>query len=139
MKLKLIAKTVVFNTDGQVLLLRRSPTDERRPGEWDFPGGGVDRGEDILAGAARELREEAGLDCPLSSFRLVFAATEPFPPTNQSITRFLCVVRLPREYPVTLSFEHDEYKWVDVATALVDFPHFFFGRGLRYAQEHGLL
>lgn len=44
----------------RVLLVQRSPTDSM-PLRWEVPGGAVDAGETILAGAAREVREEAGL------------------------------------------------------------------------------
>lgn len=44
----------------RVLLVQRSPTDSM-PLKWEIPGGAVDAGETILAGAAREVREETGL------------------------------------------------------------------------------
>lgn len=46
---------VVFDPDGRVLLIRH------RKGEWVFPKGHVDAGEDHLATAVREVEEEAGL------------------------------------------------------------------------------
>ena len=50
---------VVFNSEGLVWLGRRvgSPG----PYNWQFPQGGVDQGEDLLAAAKRELREETGI------------------------------------------------------------------------------
>lgn len=45
----------------RVLLIQRSSTDSM-PDLWEIPGGAVDAGETILAGAAREVREETGLD-----------------------------------------------------------------------------
>ena len=46
---------VVFDPDGRVLLIRH------RKGEWVFPKGHVDPGEDHLAAALREVEEEAGV------------------------------------------------------------------------------
>ncbi len=46
--------------DGKVLLIRRA----RPPGAgmWSIPGGHIELGEDIMEAAARELKEETGLE-----------------------------------------------------------------------------
>lgn len=58
------AKVAVVRSDGQLLLLRRSQHDERRPGELDFPGGEVLVHEDETdeAAARRETTEETNLN-----------------------------------------------------------------------------
>lgn len=136
MKAKTIAKTILLNDKNHVLLLRRSATDTRRPGEWDFPGGGIETGEDITAGVAREIGEEAGLSIATADLRLLYAATEAY--ETESVTRLLFLAKA-QNLPVRLSFEHDLYKWVDVETALKEFPHPFYGAGLAYARDHNLL
>lgn len=50
---------VLFNHDGRVWLGRRANTPG--PFNWQFPQGGVDRGEDLLDAAKRELQEETGV------------------------------------------------------------------------------
>lgn len=56
------AHVLVFNTQGEVFLQKRSMRKDRQPGLWDSSASGhVDSGEDYDACAARELREELGL------------------------------------------------------------------------------
>ena len=50
---------VLFNHDGRVWLGRRTNTPG--PFNWQFPQGGVDKGEDLLDAARRELKEETGV------------------------------------------------------------------------------
>ena len=52
---------VVIIKDGNVLIMKRSSTDEWMPGHYGLPGGKLDAGEDPLEAAARECKEEANL------------------------------------------------------------------------------
>lgn len=49
---------IVTNLTGDVLLLKHS----YGPDVWSLPGGGLGRGEEPLAAARREVREELGVD-----------------------------------------------------------------------------
>ncbi len=55
---------VLFNAQGLVLVARRAPQPGRdsAAGAWQFPQGGLDRGEDPRQGVMRELAEELGTD-----------------------------------------------------------------------------
>ncbi|KAL7904263.1 NUDIX domain-containing protein [Trichoderma velutinum] len=51
----------IFDAQGRVLLVQRAAHDSM-PNLWETPGGAVDSGDgSILAGCAREVKEEAGL------------------------------------------------------------------------------
>ena len=57
---KVAVGTILQNEEKHILLLRRAI--EPGHGKWVFPGGYVDRGEQVMVAAVREAREEAGLD-----------------------------------------------------------------------------
>jgi len=53
---------LVFNKKGELLLQKRSMDKDVAPGKWDTSvGGHVDPGEELLAAAAREMKEELGI------------------------------------------------------------------------------
>ncbi len=54
-----LAAACVIERDGQTLMVRRAV--QTGYGLWSMPGGYVDRGEPVEAGAAREVVEETGL------------------------------------------------------------------------------
>jgi len=55
------AACVIRDAAGRVLLVRRAPG-QFGAGRWCFPCGFVEWGEDVRAAAAREAREEAGVE-----------------------------------------------------------------------------
>jgi len=62
-----VAHVLVFDDEGRLLLQKRSATKDVQPGKWDTSvGGHLARGEDYLSAAVREMREELGVDTPLT-------------------------------------------------------------------------
>lgn len=55
-----VFKTYHDDPAHRILLVQRSASDSM-PNRWEIPGGAVDPGETILAGAVREVLEESGL------------------------------------------------------------------------------
>ncbi len=136
MNLQTVAKTALLNPHGKVLLLKRSLTDVKRPGEWDFAGGQIDPGEEISQGAIREILEETGIKLHIADLTLVYAGTVAY--DELSVTRLLFLAKAP-SLDITLSEEHEEFAWVDSKYAIEKFPHPFYSVGLKYAQDHELL
>ena len=110
-----LAKTILMNSAGQVLLLQRSPNDPTRALEWDLPGGRVDAGEDMTEAAVRETAEEAGIVIAPERLSLAYAMTEV---TEHGNTSWLFFTGLTEAAEVALSHEHVAYEWVTLDKAL---------------------
>ena len=68
---KVAVGTVIGDEQGRVVLVSRAI--EPGYGLWVFPGGYVDRGEEVTVAAIREAREEAGLDIQLSGLVNIYS------------------------------------------------------------------
>lgn len=60
---KLAVGTIITDEQNRVVLVKRAI--DPGYGKWVFPGGYVDRGEEVRAAAVREAREETGLEVRL--------------------------------------------------------------------------
>lgn len=68
---KVAVGTVIVTADDRIVLVRRAI--EPGYGLWVFPGGYVDRGEEITVAAIREAREEAGLEVRLEGLINIYS------------------------------------------------------------------
>ncbi len=68
---KVAVGTVITTADDRIVLVRRAI--EPGYGLWVFPGGYVDRGEEVTVAAIREAREEAGLDVRLDGLINIYS------------------------------------------------------------------
>ena len=68
---KVAVGTIIRTSDARLVLVRRAI--EPGYGLWVFPGGYVDRGEEITAAAIREAREEAGLEVRLDGLVNIYS------------------------------------------------------------------
>ena len=88
---------------------------------WDFPKGRVEPGEDPLAAARREVREETLIEDLEFNWGEVYRQTGPY--ANRKIARYyLAATRIEKiTLPVSPELgrpEHDEWRWVDRDRAL---------------------
>ena len=91
----------VIERDGRYLLARR-----RDIGWWNLPGGGLEAGETVDEGLAREVREEVGVEIEI--VRLVGVYSKPG--KQEVVLTFLCRLRDPQAQPTT-SEEVSEVAW----------------------------
>ena len=138
MRIRTFAKTILVNDDAKVLVLRRSKSDTRRPGETDFAGGEIEPDEGIVDGAVREIREEVGIEVSRNVMQLIYTGTSVYNDSETIVNRLLYIAHIPN-HQITLSFEHDQYMWLFPSEVLKDFPHPFYGEGLRFAITHKLI
>jgi 8-oxo-dGTP pyrophosphatase MutT (NUDIX family) len=111
-----------------------------RPGDWEFPKGGVEGDEELQQTAIREVKEEAGVE----DFRLVDGFREDYSyvfeanGTTIHKTVHLFIARS-FEASAELSREHRDLQWRDyeqaINTITQDGPREIFKRAHQYLDE----
>ncbi len=138
MRTDVVLKALVVNEKDEILILRRSDTDVRRPLQWDLPGGHLDDSEEMYAGIEREILEETGL--LVTGTHAIYSKTEVRRwENNEANLVFVLYASHAIGTDVKISTEHTEYAWktVEEALKLYDYPtHIEF---LTYVLEHKLV
>lgn len=102
-------KALILNTRGEILVVYRTETAPTRPNEWDIPGGELEFGEAATEGMTREILEETGLSVStLEPFYIETVMAEDQENFWVLVTYHARAVT----NDVTLSYEHNDYKWV---------------------------
>jgi len=104
---------IVVRRAGEFLVVHRSPENDAY---WHQIAGGVEEGETFAEAAARELREETGLDATVEPL------DAPFDYEGVHVETFLASA--PAGWEPTLDWEHDDYRWLrrDEAAELLFWP-----------------
>jgi ADP-ribose pyrophosphatase YjhB (NUDIX family) len=84
---RLHASVLIADSSGRVLIVQEAKPQTRE--RWNLPGGHVEQGEGIVVGAAREMREETGLDVPLTALLGIY--------TSEAAVRFVFLAALGNE------------------------------------------
>lgn len=109
-KIGVSQKAIIFDGNGKTLTIRRSKTSPTRPFYWDLPGGILDFGEDAKEAIMREIKEETDLE--VKNLSIIDVATWH---EGDSYWVTICYSAQPIDTKVTLSYEHDDFKWVSPA------------------------
>ena len=138
MEHRVVAKVVVVNNEGKILLLRRSDTDVRRPLQWDIPGGHTDENELAEEAAVRETKEEAGIDLHARNLQLVYALSDVVQ-DDLNVTWLFFVGHIQGEPAVTISSEHKEFAWMTLDEAIAEIDYERQKVAFTYIRDHHLL
>ena len=107
----LVVKLIVYDKENNILLLQRSKKTPRPLG-WDFPGGGVDKGEDPETAGRREVFEETGLVVKkLNLLNTFYGNIREEDYVSIGYSAFT------EDTNVTLSWEHKAHKWMTLSRA----------------------
>lgn len=135
---------LIINSENKIFLGLRDGTSDH----WQFPQGGVDKGETFEAAAIREFSEELGVDARLGKFIQFLNSThtydfdEPRDYGGESFagqTQKYAVIRfLGKDEDIKLKDTQDpefsEFKWVDVGSVL-NLAHLIRREGYKKAVE----
>lgn len=124
----LVAEVVVRHQDGTFLVTRRGEDLPNAPGLWQAgAGGSVCKGESLLEGALRELREETGI-VAAALFPLYRVHSEE---RHAIYGGFLCVTGMPKDAVRLQAGETADYRWLNRMELEVLVASDFFVPGLR--------
>ena len=115
--MKIVAKALITNVDGKILVLTRSSSHPLYPHHLDFPGGEVNSDETGVMGVIREINEETGLVIKAEYINILFqkqiASHKVYETYSTTIDQSSPEIRL--------SWEHDQYTWM-TETELLRLP-----------------
>lgn len=108
---------LLLDKDNKFLLIQRTSKDDSLPGFWELPSGGIDEGEPVKESAARETKEEVGID--ISKYELKQVDSEKYSLTKENgdiknVKETTFLVKLEEQLKVILSEEHVAYQWVNL-------------------------
>jgi ADP-ribose pyrophosphatase YjhB (NUDIX family) len=105
---------VVVNDAGEILMIRRTDNDN-----WAVPGGAIDLGESVAQAAARETREESGIECEISGIVGIYSDPKHvlLYTSNGEVRQEFSIVLTARPLSgqPTPSSESSEVRWVPVS------------------------
>lgn len=129
-----VAFTLVDNVPHFLLIQRANDPGK---GQWAFPGGFVDKDEDLMEAAMRELREETGLaGVPLHQFH---AFGEPGrDPRGHTVSVAYCCVAPPSKQAIEAADDAADARWFplsDPPSLAFDHDHIL-EKALQFLKRH---
>lgn len=102
-----VATKALILYNKRALIIQRSDYCGVGENDWEFAGGGIKFGEDLLDGLSREIKEEVGLTVRID--KLLYAISRLVNPQQQIVLlTYLCYADTDM---VVLSNEHKNFLW----------------------------
>jgi 8-oxo-dGTP pyrophosphatase MutT (NUDIX family) len=133
----IVCKVILVDELQQILLLKRSETDTRRPLQWDIPGGQSEAAEFAEEAAARETQEEAGIIIGARELRQVYTCSK-LVPSGKNVNWIFYIAKVAQP-SVSISYEHAEYKWTTLDEALGMIDYDIQKQAFQYIKDNQLL
>lgn len=108
---KIVLAGVVFNKQGQVLILQRSADEDIYPEMWELPSGKREYFESSQDSLVREIKEETGLDVKIIQPCSVFEYKIEKPTEIRDSTQINFIVTS-ESSEVKTSNEHQDFVWI---------------------------
>lgn len=101
----MVVAAIIENEENEILCALRSPQ-MSIPNKWEFPGGKVEKGEDIYTALEREIKEELG--CEIKAESLFHEYTHEY---ETFIITLICIKSIIVSQTPTAS-EHSKLIWL---------------------------
>jgi len=114
-------RALIFDQNGNALVLKRHPASTTNPGKWELPGGKPNKGESFEESLRREVLEETGFE--IDMYRSVGTADQHV--SGWHVIHVIVLASI-RSGGLAISDEHSEFRWVKVPEiALLDMADWF--------------
>lgn len=107
----------------QAFLPRRAETKKFLPGKFEFPGGHIDFGEDLIQGLKREIYEEFHAEIIVGDPFSAFTYTNPVKGSHSVEIIFFATFSELNPYIHIEPEDHSEYRWVAQSEINTLFSH----------------
>ncbi len=91
------------------LVIKRNQNEIAYPGKWAFPGGKVEKGQNILETLKREILEEVGLE--IEDYKRFLKDYTFIRPDGHNVVGF-CFEVIVKSEDVKISEDFEDFKWI---------------------------
>ena len=108
-----IVESLIYNSKGEVLLLKRSKNNSIWVNKWQLPGGKLEKNESSLSAIKREIKEEIAISNAKLSLSKVFCFNNVFKGKKERVSLKVYSCKLSKD-PLILSVDHSCFKFVNL-------------------------